>query len=44
LLIGVLIYSEPFGTVRMIGYGAIWIALAVYSLEGIWRAKTTVRA
>lgn len=44
LLIGVLIYSEPFGAVRMIGYGAIWIALAVYSLEGIWRAKKTVRA
>jgi len=39
LLIGVLIYREPFGKVQLIGYGAIWIALAVYSLEGTWRAK-----
>ncbi|HXZ06689.1 MAG TPA: EamA family transporter RarD [Paraburkholderia sp.] len=39
LLIGVLIYREPFGKVQLIGYGAIWIALAVYSLEGFWRAK-----
>jgi chloramphenicol-sensitive protein RarD len=35
LLTGVLIYGEPFGMVRAIGYGAIWVALAVYSLEGV---------
>jgi chloramphenicol-sensitive protein RarD len=35
LLTGVLIYGEPFGAVRAIGYGAIWVALAVYSLEGV---------
>jgi chloramphenicol-sensitive protein RarD len=39
LLIGVLIYQEPFGHDRLMGYGAIWAALAVYSLEGIWRAR-----
>lgn len=39
LLIGVLIYSEPFGQVQLIGYGAIWVALLVYSLDGLWRAK-----
>ncbi|QGZ60750.1 EamA family transporter RarD [Paraburkholderia acidisoli] len=35
LLTGVVIYGEPFGAVRAIGYGAIWIALALYSLEGV---------
>lgn len=35
LLTGVLIYGEPFGQVRALGYGAIWIALALYSLEGV---------
>lgn len=36
LLVGVLIYREPFGQVQLIGYGAIWLALALYSLEGAW--------
>ncbi|HKT96590.1 MAG TPA: EamA family transporter RarD [Paraburkholderia sp.] len=35
LLTGVLVYGEPFGAVRAIGYGAIWIALALYSFEGL---------
>ncbi len=39
LLIGVAIYREPFSIVQLIGYGAIWIALAVYSLEGLWRTQ-----
>ena len=41
LLIGVVVYGEPFGHDRLIGYGAIWAALAVYSMEGIWRARLT---
>ncbi|GAB7525923.1 EamA family transporter RarD [Paraburkholderia sp. 2C] len=39
LLIGVLIYREPFSGTQLIGYGAIWIALAVYSLEGLARVR-----
>jgi chloramphenicol-sensitive protein RarD len=39
LLIGVLIYREPFSGMQLIGYGAIWIALAVYSLEGLARVR-----
>ncbi|MBN3813051.1 EamA family transporter RarD [Paraburkholderia sp. Ac-20347] len=35
LLTGVLIYGEPFGSVRAYGYGAIWIALLIYSFEGL---------
>jgi chloramphenicol-sensitive protein RarD len=39
LLIGVLIYREPFSGAQLIGYGAIWVALAVYSLEGLARVR-----
>lgn len=39
LLIGVLVYSEPFDGDDLIGYGAIWAALGVYSFEGIWQAR-----
>ena len=35
LLIGVWLYDEPFGSGRLIGYVAIWIALLLYSAEGI---------
>ena len=41
LLTGVLVYDEPFGSTRAIGYGAIWIALALYSFEGL---RATIRA
>lgn len=39
LLIGVVIYQEAFGHDRLIGYSAIWAALAIYSLEGLYRAR-----
>jgi chloramphenicol-sensitive protein RarD len=39
LLIGVWIYHEPFDATQMVGYGLIWVALIVYSLEGLWRAR-----
>jgi chloramphenicol-sensitive protein RarD len=34
-LIGVLIYGEPFTWERMIGFGIIWVALVIYTLEGV---------
>lgn len=37
LLLGVWLYHEPFGGGRMFGFALIWGALAVYSLEGVWR-------
>ena len=43
LLLGVLLYHEPFGGARLVGFAVIWAALAVYSLEGLlqaWRGKT----
>jgi chloramphenicol-sensitive protein RarD len=40
LLLGVWLYHEPFGGVRVIGFALIWSALAVYSLEGLWNNWT----
>jgi chloramphenicol-sensitive protein RarD len=37
LLTGIFIYDEPFSGTRMTGFMVIWAALAVYSLEGLWR-------
>lgn len=34
-LIGVLIYHEPFGQGRMIGFSLIWLALILYSAESL---------
>jgi len=34
-LLGVLVYGEPFSQDRLIGFAAIWVALAIYSLEGL---------
>lgn len=42
LLIGVFVYHEPFDAGRLIGFAAIWLALAVFSIEGLlrtWRPK-----
>jgi chloramphenicol-sensitive protein RarD len=38
LLLGVWLYNEPFGGQRLIGFAVIWSALALYSLDGLWRA------
>jgi chloramphenicol-sensitive protein RarD len=34
-LIGVLIYNEPFTLERLIGFSIIWLALVIYTLEGL---------
>lgn len=40
LLTGILVYGEPFGGTRAMGFALIWLALAIYAGEGIWRART----
>lgn len=35
LLLGVLVYNEPFSLDRAIGFSLIWIALFIYSVEGV---------
>ena len=42
LLLGVWLYHEPFGVVRLIGFALIWGGLALYSAEGAarsWRGR-----
>lgn len=39
LLCGVLVFGEPFGRDRMIGFALIWIALAIFAAEGILRSR-----
>jgi len=37
LLLGVWLYGEPFEPGKALGFAAIWIALAIYTLEGLWQ-------
>lgn len=39
LLVGVLVLGEPFGRERAVGFGFIWIALALYAGDGLWRVR-----
>ncbi len=42
-LLGVLVYDEPFDARRLVGFTAIWVALAVFTGEGLWFRKRAVR-
>lgn len=44
LLLGVLVYHEPFGGVRAIAFGCIWLALIVFTGEALWRYRATKRS
>ncbi len=44
LLLGVLLWLEPFGQMKLVGYALIWFALVIYSLEGVWSSKDRRRA
>jgi chloramphenicol-sensitive protein RarD len=35
-LLGVFVYTEPFPPARLVGFSIIWLALLVYSLEGVF--------
>ncbi|MCU0951107.1 MAG: EamA family transporter RarD [Burkholderiaceae bacterium] len=41
LMIGVLLYREPFEPAKAAGYALIWLALALYTLESVWRTWRT---
>lgn len=43
LLLGVWLYHEPFGGARLAGFALIWGALALYSMESMWRAWSVGR-
>lgn len=38
-LLGVLVYHEPFPRARAIGFVMIWLALAIYAVDGLWRNR-----
>lgn len=44
LLLGVLVYHEPFGSERMIAFGLVWIALVIYSIDQLNHRRKTRRA
>ncbi len=39
LLIGVLVFHEPFGRDRAIGFACIWIALAIFAIDSVVRQR-----
>lgn len=43
LLVGVLAFGEPFPPARAFGYALIWLALAAYSAESLWRQRRDAR-
>ncbi|MBK9443833.1 MAG: EamA family transporter RarD [Comamonadaceae bacterium] len=38
MLLGVWLYGEAFDPARALGFYLIWLALVVYSLDGLWRS------
>lgn len=44
LLLGLWLFGEDFGPARAVGFGAIWLALALYSAEGGWHARRPAAA
>lgn len=44
LLLGVLVWREPFNQAKLMGYALIWLALLIYSLEGVWVSRAQRRA
>jgi chloramphenicol-sensitive protein RarD len=43
LLLGVFAFGEPFAGERAIGFILIWVALAIYLGESLWRARRSQR-
>jgi chloramphenicol-sensitive protein RarD len=42
-LLGVLVYGENFTTTRLVGFSVIWLALLIYSCEGVVRRRRGVK-
>jgi len=39
LMLGVLVYREPFSGPRVTGFAIIWAALVIYAADGLWRSR-----
>jgi chloramphenicol-sensitive protein RarD len=44
LVCALFILGEPFQRARAVGFALIWVALAVYAIDGVRRSRRTVRA
>jgi len=44
LLLGVLVFHEPFGGARLLAFACIWVALAVFTGDALWRYWLAGRA
>jgi chloramphenicol-sensitive protein RarD len=44
LLCGVALYHEGFGPARAAGFALLWVALAIYAVDGLWRARSAARS
>lgn len=42
LACGVLVFGEPFGKARAIGFAFIWVALVVYAIDGLLRSRQAI--
>ena len=42
-LLGVLVYGERFGQSQLVGYGLVWVALALFGVEGVYAYRTPAR-
>ena len=40
--IGVLLYKEPFTRIQLIGFGLVWVALALFAIEGYAQRRWSV--
>jgi chloramphenicol-sensitive protein RarD len=41
--LGVFLFHEPMPPARWAGFGIVWIALAVFSMDGLWAARRSSR-
>ena len=42
LLMGVLLFHEPFAAAKAVGYGLIWIALLLFAIDGLWQLRRRI--
>ena len=38
-LLGVLLYHEPFGRAQLVGFIAVWAALAGFTIDSVWLSR-----
>ena len=43
-LLGIFLYQEPFTLTRLVGFAIIWLALAIFTLEGVYERRNRTAA